>query len=70
MLRVQKKVSIILNALDESMTRSDLLLWIKDIASRLDLGYVQLICTSRPEAEFVREIPDEIGSDNKLLLDK
>ncbi|KAG7124466.1 Vegetative incompatibility protein HET-E-1 like [Verticillium longisporum] len=70
MLRVQKKVSVVLDALDESTTRSDLLLWIKDIASGLDLGHVQLMCTSRPEAEFVREIPEMIGSDNKLPLDK
>ncbi|RNJ52610.1 hypothetical protein D7B24_003165 [Verticillium nonalfalfae] len=70
MLRVKKKVFIVLDALDESTTRSDLLLWIKAITSGSDLGHVQLICTSRPEAEFLREIPEIIGSNNKLPLDK
>ncbi|CRK10105.1 hypothetical protein BN1723_010350 [Verticillium longisporum] len=70
MLRVQKKVSVVLDALDESTTRSDLLLWIKNIASGSDLGHVQLICTSRPEAEFLKEVPEAIGRNNDLRLNK
>jgi hypothetical protein len=56
--------------LDESTTRRDLLSWIEDITSRPELGHVQLICTSRPEAEFLREIPATIGEDNHMRLDK
>ncbi|EAQ89249.1 hypothetical protein CHGG_05868 [Chaetomium globosum CBS 148.51] len=70
MLAVQKKVSIVLDALDESRTRADLLLWIKDVVSRPELGHVQLICTGRPEAEFLRDIPSLIGEGNSLELNK
>ena len=39
MLAVQK-VSIVLDALDKSITRGELLLWMKDIVSRPELGHV------------------------------
>ncbi|EAQ93238.1 hypothetical protein CHGG_01473 [Chaetomium globosum CBS 148.51] len=70
MLAVQKKVSIVLDALDESRTRADLLLWIRDVVSRPELGHVQLFCTGRPEAEFLRDIPSLIGEGNSLELNK
>ncbi|KAF5972070.1 Pfs, NACHT ankyrin domain-containing protein [Fusarium bulbicola] len=70
MLEVRKRVSIVLDALDESTTRSELLRWIKDVVSRPELRHVQLICTGRPELEFLREIPSLIGEDNCLALDK
>ncbi|KAF4462719.1 Pfs NACHT and Ankyrin domain, partial [Fusarium albosuccineum] len=70
MLAVQKKVCIVLDALDESTTRGELLLWIKDVVSRPELRNVQLICTGRPELEFVREIPPLIDENNCLALDK
>ena len=70
MLAVQKKVSIVLDALDESTTRGKLLLWIEDVVSRAELGHVQLICTGRPEAEFLRDIPSWIGEGNSLELNK
>lgn len=70
MLAVQKKVFIVLDALDESTTRGELLHWIEDIVSRPELRHVQLICTGRPEPEFMREIPSLIGEDNCLALDK
>ncbi|KAL6352302.1 hypothetical protein LRP88_14415 [Fusarium phalaenopsidis] len=70
MLAVQKKVSIVLDALDESTTRGELLLWIKDVVSKPELRHVQLICTGRPEPEFMRGIPSLIGEDNCLALDK
>jgi hypothetical protein len=70
MLAVQKNVSIVLDALDESTTRGELLLWMNDVVSRSDLGDVQLICTGRPEPEFVRDIPSLIGEGNCLALDK
>ncbi|KAG5827097.1 hypothetical protein H9Q74_002807 [Fusarium xylarioides] len=70
MLAVQKKVSIVLDALDESTTKGELLLWIKDVVSRPELRHIQLICTGRPEAEFLRDIPSWIGDKNHLVLDE
>jgi hypothetical protein len=70
MLAAQKKVVVVLDALDESTTRTNLLSWIKDITSRPELSHVQLICTSRPEAELLREIPATISEDNHMRLDK
>lgn len=70
MLAVQKKVSIVLDALDESKTREAVLLWIKDVVSTPELGHVELIYTGRPEPEFMREIPSLIGEENCLALDK
>ncbi|KAF4768676.1 hypothetical protein HAV15_002769 [Penicillium sp. str.  len=70
MLVVQKKVTIVLDALDESKTKDDILQWIKDIVSRPDLVHLQLFYTSRPESELLRHIPPLIGKRNCLLLDK
>lgn len=70
MLVVQRKVSIVLDALDESKTREAVLLWIKDVVSRPELGHIQLLCTSRPESEFLRDIPPVIGMQNCLPLEK
>ncbi|CAG8898173.1 unnamed protein product [Penicillium egyptiacum] len=70
MLVVQRKVSIILDALDESKPRDNVLLWIKDVVSRPELVHVQLLYTSRPESEFLRHIPPSIGEQNCLPLDK
>ena len=70
MLSGRKGVSIVLDALDESSTRSELLSWIKDITSRADLGHIQLLCTSRPELDFQRNMPDFIGEESCLALDK
>ncbi|KAF1812073.1 purine and uridine phosphorylase, partial [Eremomyces bilateralis CBS 781.70] len=69
-LAVEAKVSIVLDALDESTTRRELLLWIKDVVCRPELGHVQLICTGRPEAEFLHDMPSSIGDENRLALDK
>lgn len=70
MLVVQRKVSIVLDALDESRTRNNVLLWIKNMVSRPELVHVQLLFTSRPESEFLRHIPSLIGKQNCLPLDK
>ncbi|KAK9445083.1 Pfs, NACHT and Ankyrin domain protein [Metarhizium brunneum] len=70
MLAVQKKGSIVLDALDESTTRDELLRWMKDIISRPELSDVQLICTGRPEPDFRGNIPSLIGEENCLALDK
>jgi hypothetical protein len=70
MLTAQRKVCIILDALDESKTRGDVLEWVKDAVSRPELVHVQLFYTSRPESEFLRHIPPLIGKQNCLPLDK
>lgn len=64
MYAVQKKVPIVLDALNESKTRCELLCWIEDVVSRPELRHVQLICTGRPQPDFMREIPSLMGEDN------
>jgi hypothetical protein len=70
MLGVQKRVSIVLDALDESTSRDNVLKWIEDIMSRPEMAHVQLLYTSRPESEFLRRIPILIGEEGCLPLDK
>ncbi|KGO42437.1 NACHT nucleoside triphosphatase [Penicillium expansum] len=70
MLLIDRKVSIVLDALDESKTRNDVLMWIKEVISRPELSHIQLLYTSRPESEFQRYIPPLIGEDNCLSLGK
>lgn len=70
MLVAQKKVFVILDALDESTTRSEVLLWIENIVSRPELVHVQLLYTSRPESEFQQHIPLLIEEQNCLSFDK
>ncbi|KAJ5413811.1 Pfs NACHT and ankyrin domain protein [Penicillium cosmopolitanum] len=70
MLRMQKRVSIVLDALDESTSRDDILERIEDIISRPELAHVQLLYTSRPESEFLRRIPTLIGEEGCLPLDE
>ncbi|KAL4737689.1 Pfs, NACHT and ankyrin domain protein [Aspergillus similis] len=70
MLVAHTKISIVLDALDESKTRDDVLLWIKDLVSRPELNHVQLLCTGRPEPKLLRHIPALIGKQNCLQLDK
>uniref|UniRef100_A0A0B7JWZ5 NACHT domain-containing protein n=1 Tax=Bionectria ochroleuca TaxID=29856 RepID=A0A0B7JWZ5_BIOOC len=70
MLTESHDLYIILDALDESTTRNELLQWIQDIASRIELHHIHLLCTSRPEPEFQRNLPELIGQENCVLLDK
>jgi hypothetical protein len=70
MLGVQKRVFIVLDALDESSTRDDILKWIEDIMSRSELAHIQLLYTSRPESEFLRRIPALIGKQSCLPLNE
>ncbi|GLI82219.1 hypothetical protein PoHVEF18_010644 [Penicillium ochrochloron] len=70
MLAVQKKVTIALDALDQSKSAHDVLLWIKDMVFRPELVHVQLLYTSRPYTQFLRYIPPLIGWQNCLPLDK
>jgi hypothetical protein len=70
MLIAQSKVYIILDALDESKTRNDVIEWIKDVVSRPELAHVQVLFTGRPESEFLRHIPPLIGNENCRPLDQ
>ncbi|KAK4922629.1 hypothetical protein LTR66_016587, partial [Elasticomyces elasticus] len=70
MLIAQSKIYIILDALDESTTRNDVIEWIKDVISRPELAHVQLLFTGRPEPEFLRHIPPLIGNENCQPLDR
>ncbi|RYC78788.1 hypothetical protein BFJ63_vAg18337, partial [Fusarium oxysporum f. sp. narcissi] len=70
MMRAPIKTFPVLDALDESTTKVELLKWMKDVISTPELDHVRLIATGRPEAEFQREIPHLIGKSNCLLLDK
>ncbi|KAK5790610.1 hypothetical protein VI817_007897 [Penicillium citrinum] len=70
MLRVQKRVSIVLDALDESTSRDDILKWMEDVLFRPELAHVRVLYTSRPESEFLRRIPVLIGEEGCLPLDE
>ncbi|EXM13459.1 hypothetical protein FOTG_18088 [Fusarium oxysporum f. sp. vasinfectum 25433] len=70
MMRVPRKIFLLLDGLDESTTRVELLKWMKDVISTPELDHVRLIATGRPEAEFQRQIPHLVGKSNCLLLDK
>ncbi|KAJ5835750.1 NACHT nucleoside triphosphatase [Penicillium robsamsonii] len=68
MFAAQRKGLIVLDALDESTTRDDVLMWIRDVLSNPDCFHIQLFYTSRPESEFQRYIPPLIGEENCLPL--
>ncbi|KAH7303730.1 hypothetical protein B0I35DRAFT_156178 [Stachybotrys elegans] len=70
MLLMEEKISIVLDALDESKARNELLLWLGDITSKPEPHHVQLFCTSRPELEFQRKMPKLIGQDSCISIDK
>ncbi|KAF4340762.1 hypothetical protein FBEOM_5323 [Fusarium beomiforme] len=70
MLAQNMQVYIILDAMDESTTRTSLLSWVRDLTSKQDLSHVQLLCTSRPELEFQKSLPRLIGKECCLNLDK
>ncbi|KAF6802650.1 NACHT and ankyrin domain protein [Colletotrichum musicola] len=61
MLAALENVVIVLDALDESTTRARILSWIHDLFSTPDLSHVQLIYTSREEADFMQHLPGLIG---------
>lgn len=70
MLSSYKRVAIILDALDESTNWKDLISGIRAIVTRPQLRQIQLICTSRPEEQFQRDMPEMIREENCLTLDK
>ncbi|EXF78839.1 pfs domain-containing protein [Colletotrichum fioriniae PJ7] len=69
MLAAQPKATIILDALDESTTRREVLAWLEDMFRSRRLEHVQFLYTSREEGEFLHRIPDLIGDQCCLRLD-
>ncbi|WYZ41181.1 hypothetical protein EsH8_V_000076 [Colletotrichum jinshuiense] len=66
----QKGVYIVFDALDESTTRNELLMWIQDFSCRPELSHIQMIYTSRPESEFLQVLPPLIGEYSCFRLEK
>ncbi|KAF7547412.1 hypothetical protein G7Z17_g7750 [Cylindrodendrum hubeiense] len=64
--QTDRKVTIVIDALDECTTRNELLDWMRDIS----LENTQLLVTGRPEVEFQREIPRLFHEKNCVLIDK
>ncbi|KAL0939594.1 uncharacterized protein CTRU02_206204 [Colletotrichum truncatum] len=70
MMRIPQRLTIVLDALDECTTRSELLLWMRGLTANSAFGNTKLVVTGRPEADFQREIPRLFGENNCMLLDK
>ncbi|KXH34120.1 hypothetical protein CSIM01_07122 [Colletotrichum simmondsii] len=68
-LAARSKATIILDALDESTTRREVLAWLEDMFRSWKLEHVQFLYTSREEGEFLHRIPDLIGDQCCLRLD-
>lgn len=64
-----KNVYLILDALDQSDARHDVLLWINGLFSRAELSHIQLFYTSRSQILFEDVIPSLIGEENCLCID-
>jgi hypothetical protein len=70
MLQNHKIVFVVLDALDESTKRQELLGCLEEILSMPELAHLRLLCTGRPEVEFQDYIPALIGRDNCIRLNK
>lgn len=66
MIQCSDNIVILLDALDECITRKELLDWINVFAS----CNIQLIMTSRPEEDFKCEVPRFFDERNCIPLDK
>lgn len=69
-LASQNNPVIVIDALDEATTRVELLSWIKSIVSRPELDHVQILCSSRSEAEFMDHLSPLFGVQNCLEIDR
>ncbi|KAK1958640.1 purine and uridine phosphorylase, partial [Colletotrichum sublineola] len=69
MLQSSPNIAVVLDALDESTTRDELLSWVRQLSSNSKTN-IKLIVTGRPEAEFQRSIPQPFGENNCKLLNK
>ncbi|KAL6919050.1 hypothetical protein FSST1_003076 [Fusarium sambucinum] len=70
MLTEEKDACVVLDALDESTTRNELLRWIKDTRSDPELHHVRLLYTSRPEPDLQQGILPIIGQESCFPVDK
>lgn len=69
MMHRSSKIHIILDALDESVTRAELLEWMRTLVSP-DLTHVHLVATSRREQELESGLSAWIGEDDRVPLEK
>jgi hypothetical protein len=69
MMQHPQKLRIILDALDECVTRAELLDWMKTLAGP-DLTHVHLVATSRREEELESGLGGCIHNDNMILIDR
>jgi hypothetical protein len=73
MCKTHERVVIVIDALDESTERHDLLAWIDETIHRPgpeEPSHVQFLFTGRPESEFISEFPALLGNENCLSLDE
>ncbi|KAK2021338.1 purine and uridine phosphorylase, partial [Colletotrichum zoysiae] len=68
MMHAEGRLCIVMDALDECVTRSDLLRWLQSVISSSNYPHVRLIATGRPEEEFMRGFRSWID-DSCLPLD-
>ena len=61
----KQKIWIVVDALDECTTRSDLLEWIRSFTDK----NIHLLVTSRPEVEFKNNVPGIFGEHNCISFD-
>ena len=69
MMRLPKKVLIVLDALDECVTRNELLEWLKTLSDR-ELTNVQLIATSRQEQELESALCKWIHDRDRIAINR
>ncbi|KAF6808489.1 NACHT and ankyrin domain protein [Colletotrichum sojae] len=69
-LAPHRRVFVILDALDESTNRSRVLTWIHHLFCSPELGHVQVLYTSREEADFIQFLPGLIGAECVLNMDQ
>lgn len=64
-----KKVQIVIDALDECNTRSDLLSWMEDLANSSHAG-LHVLATSRKEEDIESELKRWLHRDNIIAVEK
>ncbi len=69
MMQHPQKLQIILDALDECVTRAELLDWMKTLAGP-DLTHVHVVATSRREEELESSLGGWIQDDDRIPIDK
>lgn len=70
MLASHEAVVVIIDALDESSTRLEVVQWLRNVVTCPELSHVRLFCTGRPEVEFIDMLPRILGAQNCLAIDE